>query len=546
MPSLSWKTWAAIALATSHAGAVPASSLDERATSPYAPVKAACPGGSLVRPATGISAGESSYVSARKPIADAALAAFLAKTDNDFGVPDEYPTIAFTSSGGGLRALLETAGVHQTFDERDSTSSVAGVYQALTYESGLSGGSWFLGSLSGNNWPTISSLKSSIWEKSFHNGLFEPDGILVAAADLDIVTDLVAKDVAGFSPTITDPYARLLGYLLLEQRFGGVSDTLSGLTSQSQFASNAVPFPIITALGNDLSTGQCEPPAYAIQYEFTPYEFGSWDSGVAAFTQTKYLGSSLSNGKPTKAGSCETRYDNLGFVMGTSSNVFNEICANTTAIPTTFGTIGADLTKILDKVHSVTTKDEYATYPNPFHNSPGSPAVSSMKDLTLVDGGESNQNNPLWPFLHRAVDVIIVSDNSADTSDNYPDGSELHNMYIQASAAELTTMPFVPSDSVFVDQGLNKRPTFFGCNDSAADTIIYLPNTNYTFDSGQSTARLEYNKGDTDAMIANGNLIGSYGDSGGWATCLACGIMGKSGAGLPGACTACFERFCYN
>ena len=402
------------------------------------------------------------------------------------------------------------------------------------------------GSLSGNNWPTISSLQTAQWDTSFQNGLFAPEGVLVAAADADIVADIEAKNAAGFSPTLTDPYARLLGYLLLEQPLGGVSDLVSGLSSQSQYTSHSVPFPIITCLGNDISTGQCDPPANAKQYEFSPYEFGSWDSGIAAFTPTQYLGSSLSNGQPTTPGVCETRFDNLGFIMGTSSNVFNEICANNTTLPGDFGTLSTDLNALLAKVHTVTTKDEYAVYPNPFYNFASSPAVSSMKQLTLVDGGESDQNNPIWPFLHRSVDVIIVSDNSADTSDNYPDGSELYSTYVQAQAAGLSKMPIIPSSSVFLAQGLNKRPTFFGCNSPSTATIVYLPNTNYTFDSGQSTARLEYSKSDARAMVANGNLIGNYNNSPTWATCLGCGIMKKSGASLPSTCTGCFSTFCYN
>jgi lysophospholipase len=49
------------------------------------------------------------------------------------------PALGMTSSGGGYRALLEGSGVVQGFDGRDSTSNVNGLYQALTYESGLSG-----------------------------------------------------------------------------------------------------------------------------------------------------------------------------------------------------------------------------------------------------------------------------------------------------------------------------------------------------------------------------------------------------------------------
>ena len=49
--------------------------------------------------------------------------------------------VALTTSGGGYRSMLSGAGVIQGFDERDSSVSTSGLYQALTYQAGLSGGS---------------------------------------------------------------------------------------------------------------------------------------------------------------------------------------------------------------------------------------------------------------------------------------------------------------------------------------------------------------------------------------------------------------------
>lgn len=116
-----------------------ASPVDTRlALSAYAPFDAACPSTPLVRPATGLSASETAYISARKPKAKRALAAWLSKTNSAFKT-SSLPTVGFTSSGGGLRALLETAGVVQSFDSRDSNAGTSGLFQGLTYESGLSG-----------------------------------------------------------------------------------------------------------------------------------------------------------------------------------------------------------------------------------------------------------------------------------------------------------------------------------------------------------------------------------------------------------------------
>ena len=273
-----------------------------------------------------------------------------------------------------------------------------------------------------------------------------------------------------FPPTLTDPWGRLLSYQLLYGVDGGVAIRLSSITSFSNFTSQNVPYPIITGLGVKTFDGQCLPGPNATTYELTPFEFGSWDSGVSAFTQTKYLGTPLNNGSPSN-GTCVINYDNLGYVLGTSSSLFNEACANVPATNVTSNIVD-DLAAIVNKAHALTTRDEYAVYPNPFHNYARSSLVSAQTELDLVDGGEALQNNPIFPLLQpsRDVDVIVVNDNSAD-SNNFPNGSEILTTYVQSLNAGLTKMPFIPSVEIFIAEGLNKRPTFFGCNDTSKITI---------------------------------------------------------------------------
>ena len=496
--------WSAIAyltlsLLTFEALAAPAPVAPQITISGYTPVKFPCPSSPLVRPASGISSSESAYLTARKAKASASLASWLTKTNPGFVTSGKLPSVALTTSGGGYRSLLSGAGVIQGFDARDSNVGTSGVYQGLTYQTGLSGGGWLLSSLAGNNYPTVSSLSNNLWQQAFQDSLFDPAFLLAAVAYAAVVNDVKAKNAAGFSPTITDPYGRLLSYQLLTGIDGGVLDTLSGITSKSNFTSNNVPYPILTSLGVQYTQGQCIPPTNAPIYELSPYEFGSFSTGIAAFTQTRYLGSSLSNGAPTTAGTCIINYDNLGYALATSSNVFNELCS---AIPTPTNSttnIDDDLAQIVADVHVLTTRDLYAVYPNPFFNYAPSSSVSSQQSLYLVDGGEANQNNPIFPLLQpaRGVDVIIVNDNSADTSDNFPDGSEILTTYQQAQANGLTKMPFIPSVATFAAQGLTKRPVFFGCGDASVSTIVYLPNVNYTYPSNTPTSKLQYDKSET-------------------------------------------------
>ena len=280
------------------------------ALSGYAPVPIACPSTPLVRPATGISASESSYISSRAPIASAALGAWLQKVNSGFSTTN-LPAVALTTSGGGLRSLLTGAGVIQAFDSRDSNVGTSGLYQGLTYQAGLSGGGWLLSSIAGNNYPTVSNLQSTLWTTAFAESLFIPDNVGVGAAYAQVSADVVAKNAAGYPPTLVDVYGRLLDYQLVKGPDGGVAVELSSITGFSNFTSHNVPFPIITATNVETATGACTPPNNTVIFEFSPYEFGSFDSGVNAFTQTKYLGTFLSNGSPTKA-TCETNYDNLG------------------------------------------------------------------------------------------------------------------------------------------------------------------------------------------------------------------------------------------
>lgn len=360
---------------------------------PYQPVSTSCPTTPLVRPATGLNSQEASYVASRKAKANTALAAWLSK-QGKFST-NSQPVLGLTSSGGGYRALLEGAGVVQGFDGRDSTAKVSGLYQGLTYESGLSGGAWFLSSLTGNNWPTVSYLRDNLWEQAFQNSLLLPANLLSANGLTEyavITSDITSKQAAGYDVTVVDPYGRLLSYQLLQGPDGGVATYMSTLATLSNFTNYNVPYPVITALGALLSKGQCNPPLNATQYEFGPYEFGSWDTGVSAFTHTKYLGSNLNNGKPVQANACTVQYDNLGYVLGTSSDVFPAACE---AVPAS-NSSSAPLVQVLEGFVSAAkdpaVEDTYALYRNPFFNYTRSSLVKNDQELTLADGGLAGQS----------------------------------------------------------------------------------------------------------------------------------------------------------
>jgi lysophospholipase len=360
----------------------------------YAPVKAPCfplfeP---LVRRAKGLGAEEAFYVAERKRRTTIALQDWLINTDDAFWL-NKAPTVAITVSGGGYRSMLSGAGVIQALDERDSDDRTNGLYQAMTYQGGLSGGSWLLSSIFGNDFDTISTLSDEIWETALLNNSIYPTNIDHAPERQVIQRDMFAKAKAGFSPVVADVWGRFLSYQLIRGEEGGVSRKFSDVKFSPAFDSFEAPFPIISALGvENINGAVCDAADNATQYEFTPYEFGSWDKGVEAFTPTEYLGTKLQNGAIALGSYCTRNFDNIGYVIGTSSSKFNEECGNSV-----LQVISSGLEPIVKPAQSNSSsprRNIFVPYPNPFKAYPTSPKVNDADELYLVDGGQGQLCSP--------------------------------------------------------------------------------------------------------------------------------------------------------
>lgn len=526
-----------ICLALAPAGALAASA--------YTPTASPCPNDTLVRSANGISDSEATWVAGRKTVADAALETWLA-TALPSGDTSSLPTLALAISGGGFRSLLTGAGVIQALDGRDSSLSTAGLYQALTYHAGLSGGAWLLSAVAAENWPTISSLRDDVWETQFAGGILNSSSAAAVADYEEIAADVEAKGSAGFPVSLTDPWGRILSYQLMYEKDGAVETTMSDIATLSNFTSYNAPFPIVTASKITYSNGECAPSIDESIYEFNPYEFGSWSDDISAFVQTRYLGSNITAGS---ASECVTGFDNIDWVLGTSSMLLNEYICN--------ATLGVNITDVFPSAmltiveeYTPTDKYGYSLVPNPFKDFDSSTAtqtstVSGLDDLYMVDGGESDRNVPILPLLEptRNVSVLIVNENSADV-DTYPDGSSLVLAYEATRTGRLAgRFPVVPAAGDFN----TSHAQFFGCDEAGAVTVIYLPNADWTYASNTTTTKLTYTADETDAMISNGNQVAAQGNDESWGACLACGIMLKEvgKANLPSECAACLTDYCW-
>lgn len=153
---------------------------------------------------------------------------------------------------------------------------------------------------------------------------------------------------------------------------------------------------------------------------------------------------------------------------------------------------------------------------------------------------------PILPLLEptRNVSVIIVNDNSND-ADGFPDGTQVIAAYEATRTGRLAgRFPAVPAAGDFS----TSRAQFFGCDEPDAVTVVYLPNSEWSYASNTATLKLTYTAAETTSMISNGNQVATQGEDDSWGACLACGIMLKEvgKANLPSACDTCLADYCWS
>ncbi|KAM7222887.1 putative lysophospholipase catalytic domain containing protein [Rhypophila decipiens] len=493
--------------------------------------------------------------------------------DNDLS---SLPNIAIAVSGGGYRALMNGAGFLAAADDRTTDSTgpggIGGLLQASTYLAGLSGGGWLVGSIFANNFSSVEALRNGlspdtdVW--NFTNSIFAGPGesfLQKTGYWFDIVEQVGDKADAGFETSITDYWGRALSYQLINAPEGGPAYTFSSIAEVDHFKNAETPFPILVADGR--APGERIISLNTTVFEFNPYEMGSFDPTVFAFVPTKYLASNFSNGVIPKDGSCVNGFDQLGFVMGTSSSLFNQfllqnISAADTKIP---AIVVSAIEKILASISN--DNNDIAQYtPNPFYKyNPSANPSAESPELSLVDGGEDLQNIPLHPLIQptRKVDVIFAIDSSADTPYNWPNGTALRASYDRSLLSDIangTLFPPVPDANTFINSRLNQRPTFFGCDvrnftsgNGAPPLLIYIPNAPYSAYSNVSTFTPEYTSSERNNIIQNGYNVATMGNNtvdGSWTTCVSCAIFSRSWArtntAVPQQCVDCFDRFCWD
>ncbi|KAI9871321.1 MAG: Lysophospholipase 1, partial [Watsoniomyces obsoletus] len=90
---------------------------------------------------------------------------------------------------------------------------------------------------------------------------------------------------------------------------------------------------------------------------------GTWDPTTYGFVPLQYIGTNLTNGEVVDDSRCIVGFDNAGFIMGTSSSLFNQIVLelNLDDVPSALrGLVNGTLNALDDE------EDDIADYtPNP-------------------------------------------------------------------------------------------------------------------------------------------------------------------------------------
>lgn len=370
---------------------------------------------------------------------------------------------------------------------------------------------------------------------------------------IDLHMEVRPKKVKGFPVSFTD----YLGKAFIRNLGNNVTNMLNGSSfsrlfrESKSFKDFKAPIPIVVA--------NCKNERLKnVIFEFTPFEFGSWNPLLRLFVKLEYLGSRIRSGKAER---CVKNFDDVGFITATSSSIFNNALIyiwNMTAkssretvkaIKTIMGLFGLEMagtdssdvrSSTLDQI-----KADYAVYhPNPFFNYPGVDSILTNNDhLYLVDGGEDGENIPLRPLLipERKVDVVLILDSSSDNQ-NFPDGRKLKNVMNQLNPEKAWSFPELEFPL--------KHPLAFGCFDKDHPLLLYFSNGQHSYRSNTSTFKIVYDESEIGKMLNNGREVFSSDFDEHHRNCLGCLLIKRTldrSAYLsePSFCRDCYDEYCF-
>lgn len=344
-----------------------------------------------------------------------------------------------------------------------------------------------------------------------------------------------------------------------------------------------MPLPIVVATSRVSQEAQMSGmsstviPLANTQFEFTPYTMGSYDPTLRATVPLEFAGTYLNAGQPVNSSACVNAFDNAGFIIGTSAALFNAVQSgfSSETIVDLINNLVGNIAEINPPDYSIPL---VANYPNSwrgFAPEGGKAFESAQNDiLQLTDGGENGENVPIGPLLvkARAVDIVLAIDASADTDFNWPNGTALLATANRAAnyVDGFTDFPPIPATADdFVNQGLDRRPTFFGCNatnmgnvsaSGAYPIVVYMPSApvpGASYSQNTSTFQLSYEIEEVVSFldVAHENAMRGFPDQGqerddNFDVCLKCAVVDRARTramlNRTETCSTCFRRYCWS
>jgi hypothetical protein len=212
-----------------------------------------------VRIGTDVCKEEKDYVKKREKKIKIALETFLGKKLNGSFIPK----IAFINSGGGARAFISSLGWHVGAQE-------IGLLDAVTYDIGLSGGSWFINCwlLSGQQPSEFKKIMQPLMNKELY-----PSGNRFAPDELqEFFNALMIRDTLHQPTTLVNLWGALLANRYLAP-YGSKRQEMLFSTLGQQLKEDK-PFPIVTAVSGHTSDLKINRKSMH-WFEMTPFEVGA-------------------------------------------------------------------------------------------------------------------------------------------------------------------------------------------------------------------------------------------------------------------------------
>ncbi|KAG0140869.1 hypothetical protein CROQUDRAFT_68916 [Cronartium quercuum f. sp. fusiforme G11] len=543
----------------------------------YAPIRTDCPDNLISQPKEAqISVAEQNYVSQkasksiplwrdylnRLNITGLDVESFLSQATSQGGrAAENLPNFGFAISGGGARALCVGASILDAMDGRNDRgvqAGVGGIVQLANYATGLSGGAWLLGSWATSNFPRLPILNQTLWSLTEENDLWDWN---IASHYGGVAHVVKEKKKAHFPISIVDAWGRILSRHFINDKSEGVKRQgqrvlWSSIRSTPDYQSQTFPYIIALSMSR---AGTRQPLTLSSPiYEYSPDDWSVWHPSLNATMPIDYLGSSP-DALEKKSDACVRGFENAGFILGMSSNIFSLLD-------------GPGKRKFLVRAIDVFVDDtDYeGKVPNTFKglgqssNSEAGPFPDTDSETILMaDGGLASENIPLFPLLQpsRRVDTIIAVDSTADNSSlsdtsaiAYPNGTSLYMTYLKTQISGFTgyKFPKIPNapDGTFERLGFTQRPTFFGCSDTGSTPlVIYLPNYYVTARTDIPSTKTTYSGEQIDGFFENGFQIATQlNRDPDWPKCLGCALIDRQFQrnGIPRLlqCQECFGRYC--